>query len=85
MAIERSVVIVRRQGNGIGRNPNQVVPRRVYAHRRQYQVALAQGGTRYGLDGLPAGEVAPDQAACARARLEQRDVHTMTAFTAAAA
>jgi ProP effector len=40
---------------------------RLYVSRRMYQVALAAGGARYGLDGQPAGEVTPDEANTAKA------------------
>jgi sRNA-binding protein len=39
---------------------------RRYVSRRMYQVALAAGGPRYGLDGEPAGEVTPDQMAAGK-------------------
>ena len=42
---------------------------RWYVSRRMYQVALAAGGPRYGLDGEPAGEVTPDQMAAGKSEI----------------
>ena len=39
---------------------------RVYTGSPAYRKALARGGPRYGLDGQPAGEVAPEQQADAK-------------------
>ncbi len=39
---------------------------RAYVNRRQYQAALAAGGTRYDLDGRPSGEVRTDAQEFAR-------------------
>jgi ProP effector len=46
---------------------------RSYARRRMYLVAVAAGGTRIDLNGNPAGEVTPAEAAWARERLAHMD------------
>jgi sRNA-binding protein len=46
---------------------------RAYCRRRMYQVALAAGGPRFNLAGNVAGEVTPEQQACAKASLAAMD------------
>jgi sRNA-binding protein len=56
---------------------------RWYCGRRTYQVALAAGGPRYDLDGVPCGEVSAEQARSAQLLVEHMD--RKTAETAAKA
>ena len=45
---------------------------KLYTHRFAYRKALAVGGPRYGLDGQPDGEVAPDQQEFAKTTLHPK-------------
>jgi len=56
---------------------------RLYTCRRSYQLALAAGGARYGLDGRPSGEVSPEQQAAAKAAIERLDEQQASKFAAA--
>jgi sRNA-binding protein len=55
----------------------------LYTRRRQYQVALAAGGARYGLDGNPCGEVTADQQEGAKTNVARIDERQAANFEAA--
>jgi sRNA-binding protein len=58
---------------------------RLYVQRLMYQRALAAGGSRYGLDGEPCGEVTAEQAAGAATSAAHIETETQTKCAAAIA